>query len=247
MHKRMSPISYLCLESIYAPHMKLFRCILLTALCSSVLLQSCNDDDSYADMKKREASQIRSFLAKGCTVLDEEEGDTLLHVEPINVISEEQFFANDSTTDLSRNEYVLFSNTGVYMQIVSKGIGKKLANGESATLINRYTEFNIAGDSIQSTNNSMYYETVPEMMTCKNSEGLFTASFTQGVMATRYQSTSVPSGWLTPLTYINLGRKSAPDEQIAHVRLIVPSTEGQNDANSNVYACFYDITYMRSR
>ena len=56
-----------------------------------------------------------------------------------------------------------------------------------------------------------------------------------------------PSGWLTPLTYIRLGRKTAADEHIALVRLIVPSAEGHNDANTNVYACFYEISYMRSR
>ena len=226
--------------------MKRLHALLFGALTCFFLMPSCNEEDTYADMKERETDQINAFLRNGCTVLDEEFGDTLLHVAPINVISEDQFYANDSTTDISRNEYVLFSHTGAYMQIVEKGVGEPLANGETATIINRFTEFNIASDSIQSTNNSMYYETVPDIMTCKNSDGLFTASFTQGVMYTRY-SASVPSGWLTPLTFINLGRKSAPGENIAHVRLIVPSTEGHNDANSFVYACFYDITYMRSR
>ena len=194
--------------------MKRLHALLLGALTCFFLMPSCNEEDTYADMKERETDQINAFLRNGCTVLDEEFSDTLLHVDPINVIE--------------------------------KGVGEPLANGETATIINRFTEFNIASDSIQSTNNSMYYETVPDIMTCKNSDGLFTASFTQGVMYTRY-SASVPSGWLTPLTFINLGRKSAPGENIAHVRLIVPSTEGHNDANSFVYACFYDITYMRSR
>ena len=210
--------------------------ITVNAVCSIAQFEVTVTGSSYGEAL---AAEIQATL-------DEEFGDTLLHVAPINVISEDQFYANDSTTDISRNEYVLFSHTGVYMQIVEKGVGEPLANGETATIINRFTEFNIASDSIQSTNNSMYYETVPDIMTCKNSDGLFTASFTQGVMYTRY-SASVPSGWLTPLTFINLGRKSAPGENIAHVRLIVPSTEGHNDANSFVYACFYDITYMRSR
>ena len=219
------------------------------ALClgAAALMASCDDDDSYADMKKRESDQIRSFLAHGCCVVDEEMGDTLLEVKPIKVISEEQFWANDSTTDVSQNEYVLFRNTGIYMQIVHEGVGERLGNGETATIINRYTEFNIAGDSIQSSNKTLYYETMPEVMTCSNSDGLFTASFTSGLMQALYRSQSVPSGWLTPLTYIRLGRKTAPDEHIALVRLIVPSTEGHNDANTNVYACFYEISYMRSR
>ncbi len=219
------------------------------ALClvSAALLSSCNDDDSYADMKKRESEQIRSFLSRGCCVVDEEMGDTLLYVAPITVISEDRFLANDSTTDVSRNEYVLFNRSGIYMQIVHKGVGEKLQNGETASIICRYTEFNIAGDSIQSTNKTLYYETMPEVMTCTNTNGLFSASFTSGLMLSIYNSQSVPSGWLTPLSYIRLGRKEHADDDIALVRLIVPSTEGHNDANTDVYACFYEISYMRSR
>lgn len=216
-------------------------------LCGAALVLSCDDDDSYAEMKRRENAQIRSFLANGCCVVDEEMGDTLLYVPPINVISEDQFMANDSTTDVEQNQYVLFNNSGVYMQIVHEGVGEKLKNGETATIICRYTEFNIAGDSIQSTDQNIYYEAMPEVMTCTNTNGLFSASFTSGLMLSLYLSASVPSGWLTPLTYIRLGRKTAADEHIALVRLIVPSTEGTNDANTNVYACFYEISYMRSR
>ena len=68
-----------------------------------------------------------------------------------------------------------------------------------------------------------------------------------GTPSRRKKRIPSPSGWLTPLTYIRLGRETAADEHIALVRLIVPSTEGHNDANTNVYACFYEISYMRSR
>ena len=219
----------------------------ILSLGCTAFMQSCDDDDSYAEMKKRENAQIRSFIANGCCVIDEEMGDTLLYVAPINVITEAAFYAKDSTTDLSNNEYVLFSNSGVYMQIIYEGIGDKLQDGETATIICRYTEFNISGDSIQSSDRNVYYETMPEIMTCSNTSGTFSARFTSGLMYSLYSSSSVPSGWLVPLTYVGIGRKTASDQHIALVRLIVPSTEGTNDANTNVYACFYEISYMRSR
>lgn len=132
------------------------------------------------------------------------------------------------------------------MQIVRKGNGKKLEHGQSATIINRYTEFNIASDTIQSSNRGLAYETYPDMMTCSNNYGIFTASFLSGVMKTLYHTASVPSGWLIPLNFINLGRQDS-DESVALVRLIVPSTEGQNDALNNIYPCFYEISYQKGR
>jgi hypothetical protein len=64
-------------------------------------------------------------------------------------------------------------------------------------------------------------------------------------MANTYGSTQVPTGWLVPLTYINLGRPENENEKIARVKIIVPHNQGQAYATSNVYACFYDITYQR--
>ena len=62
-----------------------------------------------------------------------------------------------------------------------------------------------------------------------------------------YNKTSVPSGWIVPLSYVNLGRQVSADEGIAKVRLIVPHSQGQTDATSNVYPCFYEITYQEMR
>ncbi len=222
--------------------------ILPALFCVVWGLSSCEDEETYADRKERERSQINSFLSNGVLVLDDETGDTLLYVKKgINVISESTFYANDSTTNVENNEYVLFSGSGVYMQIVRKGVGKKLEHGESATILMRYTEFNVAADSIQSSNRSITYEPYPEIMTCQNSYGLFTGSFVSGLMMTLYQSASVPSGWLIPMQFVRIGRQIAADDDIALVRLIVPSTEGQSDALSGVYPCFYEISYQKSR
>ena len=60
-------------------------------------------------------------------------------------------------------------------------------------------------------------------------------------------STTVPQGWLVPLTFINLGRYIHADDEIAKVRLIVPHDMGQAYATASVYPCLYDITYQRGR
>ena len=89
-----------------------------------------------------------------------------------------------------------------------------------------------------------------DVMEVSNSYGTFTASFlTTGYrskMYTTYGSASVPAGWLTPLTYIRVGRQTSA-EQISKVRLIVPHSQGQSDASNNVYPCFYEIKYQKMR
>lgn len=230
------------------PSISSFICLLVLAAVSTFSVVSCDDDETYADRRKRERKQVESFINNGVEVKDPDSGEIFLSVPGnIKVLSESEFYANDSTTDVSKNEYVLFSGSGIYMQIVRRGIGEKLQDGERATLLTRFTEFNIAADSITSTNTTLDYATLPDVMTVVNTSGTFTASFTSGVLQARYGSKAVPNGWLVPLTFIGIGRQSAPDEEIAKVRLIIPSTEGQSDAYNNVYACFYEITYQRGR
>lgn len=226
---------------------KLTTLFLLFAAAAAFFV-SCDDDDSYAERRERERDQISSFLRTGVQIKQSEGDGYLLNVPgSIKVISEDQFYRNDSTTNVDENEYVLFSGSGVYMQIVRKGVGSKLEHGDGCNVICRYTEYNIASDTLQSTNNLLAYETMPDVMTVRNNYGVFSAAFVSGVMSSRYNSKSVPSGWLIPLTFINLGRQNSEDAEIAKVRLILPSTEGQSDALSNVYPCFYEITYERGR
>lgn len=218
--------------------------LILTAVCT--VFQACNDDETYADKRKRENKQINAFLSSGVQVKDTDSGEYLLNIPGnIQVISESEFYRNDSVTDVTKNEYVYFSTTGVYMQIVNKGVGRKLAEGETERIITRYTEYNIATDSIQTTNQMPSSEMTPDIMTCTNTLGTFSASFIQGSMYNSYNSAAVPAGWLIPLTYINLSR--VDDGNLAHVRLIVPSSQGQANASANVYPCFYEITYQRGR
>lgn len=227
----------------------LFRTTLFLFITSLVMVSvtSCDDEETYAEMRERERDQIQAFLQKGRVVKDYDSGEILLDVPGnIKVISESEFFENDSTTDVSKNEYVLFGNTGVYMQIIRKGTGQPLPDGESVVL-NRYIEFNIASDTIATTNRILAYETMVEKMSCTKNYGTISGSFISGVMKSVYGSAAVPSAWLLPLNFINVGRQDAPDAEIALVRLIVPSTEGQSDASANVYPCFYEISYQKGR
>ena len=212
---------------------------------------SCKDTETYAEQKDKEYKAIKSFLDRDITIRDDE-GTVVCEVGRINPISEEQFIEQDYTTNLELNEYVLFQNSGVYMQIVRKGTGEKLERGKTARIICRFIEFNILGDSIQLRNDVNYWHPSPDIMKVTNNYGSFSANFDTeinggGAMYSRYGSTRVPSGWLVPFSYINIGRQDSPEEGIAKVRLIVPHTEGTTSATSNVYPCFYEMTLQKMR
>ena len=75
----------------------------LLLLCA-VSFCACDDEDTYADRLKRERKQIQGFLQTGVQVMADDSLSYILNVPgPIHVISEDQFYANDSTTDVSRN------------------------------------------------------------------------------------------------------------------------------------------------
>jgi hypothetical protein len=210
--------------------MKKYLPLLLFAIALLGITTSCNDQETYAEQKEYENSRINAYIAK----------------HNINPISEELFHSQGDSTSVEKNEYVLFANSGIYMQIVEKGCGQKLKNGESGDVLCRYSEWNINGDSLQTFNDGTFSKTLSyDKFTVRNVSGSFTATFVFGVMANTYGSTQVPTGWLVPLTYINLGRPENENEKIARVKIIVPHNQGQAYATSNVYACFYDITYQR--
>ena len=231
---------------------------LLMAL--GAILTACNNDETYAEKKEKERDAIASFIRRDAAIMYE--GDTVMHVGTIDVISEDQFHAQDSMTRVEfhydsdgrlvydRNEYVLFGS-GVYMQILRKGVGEKLESGRSKRVIARYFEYNILADSIQTRNDILYFSTTPDIIDISNSYGTFTATFSTdnggGAMYRFYNSTSVPSGWLVPFTYIRLGRQVNENDEIAKVRLIVPHSQGHSQANQNVYPCFYEITFQQMR
>lgn len=231
--------------------MKKIPFILLAALLLTCIFDSCSNTETYAEQKEKESTAISSFMGRDIVVRDED-GNVVCNVGKISAISEEQFQAQGYKTDLSTNQYVLFSNSGIYMQIVREGVGEKLESGKTARIICRFIEFNILGDSIQLRNDVYYWHNNPDIMKISNNSGSFTANFDTeinggGAMYVRYGSTSVPSGWLLPFSYIRIGRQESEGEGIAKVRLIIPHSEGQADAASNVYPCFYEITFQKMR
>lgn len=196
------------------------------------VFQSCNNGKTYAELKEEEREAIKRFIEK----------------EDIHVISFDRFLEQDSTTRVDENQYVFFSETGVYMQIVEEGNGKPLTvwkDGGRREVIARYVEKQITeegvGDSLSwNTDYSLNYMAYPDiMMVTKNGKSL-SATFTAGIMSSAYGA-SVPSGWLVPFDYIKIGREISGRSK---VRLIVPHSKGQSDAVASVYPCYYEITYQ---
>ena len=181
---------------------------------------SCDDVETYAEMKEKEKAHIEDFISdQGITVITKAE------------------FEKDTITDIENNEFVLFEDKGVYMQIVRRGEGKIMKDGDRIVFMVRYLEQNIeSGDTISA---NLYAS--PDYFTCKREGDSFTASFTQGYMLNIYGSSAVPSGWLVPLSYVTPGR---PNDKGAKVRLIVPHGQGTATASQYVYPTYYEITYI---
>lgn len=218
--------------------MKRITYLLLTvfALLSSSAFLSCKDSETYAELKDKEKKYIDKFLADNH------------FVGKINVITESQFCVQDSTTDVDNNEFVLFEDKGVYMQIVRKGEGSTMVEMAKQTadstiskvLLCRFLEYDI--ENADTTYSNIYVSAIVDKMLCKYSHRgrSYSASFTEGYMATYHEAT-VPSGWLKPLDYIRLTKDTG---KIAKVRLIVPHSSGTLNASGHVFPYYYEITYQ---
>ena len=219
--------------------------ILCVVLLGSMALASCQDYETYGDKKAKEREAISRFISK----------------RNIKVIDENTFKEQGETTDTTANEYVYLKRSGVYMQIRRKGCGEQLENGKAVNVLCRFLEYNILADSMLIRNDvpyriynsylGMYVDCSQyvDQMSVIRSGTTFTASFLSGGVMTMYHSssTSVPTGWLVPLNYINMGRPDEDGEETAKVRLIVPHSQGTADASSSVYPCYYEISYERAR
>lgn len=193
--------------------MKKLVLLFLSLLAFSFAFQACDDSKTYAEMLEEEDDAIAAFIRDN----------------DIQVISQTEFFNNDSTTDVSKNEYVQLSS-GVYMQIVDKGsanLADTMKNNDE--ILVRFMEYSIL-DKDTSLSNLNSVETVDEFKYTITSSSI-AAIFTQGYMYSVY-GPSVPAGWLVPLPYVR---------DMAHVKLIVPSKMGHSTAMQYVYPYFYDI------
>lgn len=213
---------------------------ILTSLLLLVALFSCNKGETYADLKKKEKTAIQNFLQSNSLV------------GTINVISEGTFNAQQNTTDVNQNQYVLFDESGVYMQIVRQGDGEtmeSLARTQpdstiTKTILCRFYEYNIQTGDTTCTN--LASADTMDKIQCKYScrSKSFEASFTEGYMKYAYpNNVAVPKGWLIPLQYIRLVKKASAGE-VAKIRIIVPHASGHSTASSSVTPYFYEISYQ---
>ncbi|WP_304059821.1 DUF4827 domain-containing protein [Hoylesella loescheii] len=208
----------------------------LFLLAGALLWQSCSRYETYADKVKTERNAINNYITK----------------KKIKVISETEFMTNGESTDIAKNEYVLFESSGVYMQIVHKGAGKKLEKGQRMDVVCRFSERNLLTDSIELSSFHPRFAAWVDKMSVTNTSGTFTASFNSnnGLMyraRQRTNGTSVPSGWLTPFTYILLDRLSASKDAGARVRLIVPHDRGHGAAINGVIPYFYELELSKAK
>lgn len=191
-------------------------------LAIGTVFQACDDSKTYAEMLDEEKDAVNTFIKD----------------HGITVISEEKFKANGYITDVTANEYVSFTSTGIYMQIVNKGVpGDTIRNNneiavrfvETDVKTNDTTYFNVVLPGFE--NNPMYY-TYPDVFRYVESGTTVAGVFLEGAMAGKTQSTDVPPGWLIALKYIT---------NYGHVKMIVPSKMGYQEANKQVNPFFYDL------
>ena len=206
--------------------------ILLTMVFGlGLFFQSCNNGKTYAEMKEEEREAIKRFI----------------ELNDIKVIDEDQFAEQDSTTDVSANEYVLFEETGVYMQVVERGNGEPLGEGRHEILV-RYVEERIKQDGDSDTislNTLSNLHAHPDEFVLTKQDKSYSATFTTlGAMYNAHTSAYVPSGWLMALNYLKVGREISGRSKI---KLILPHSQGTSTATAEVFPCFYEITYQLSR
>ena len=194
--------------------MKKLTLFFLSLLALSLGFQACDDSKTYAEMLEEEKDGINDFIKK----------------EKIKVISQSQFYAQDSMTNVKENEYVQLAS-GVYMQIVDKGSENEADTVKSNDeILVRFVEYSIL-DKDTTLSNLSAVETVDAFRYTVTSSSI-AGTFLQGYMMTYYSSPAVPARWLVPLTYVR---------DMAHVRLIIPSKMGHQTAMQYVYPYYYDI------
>lgn len=194
--------------------MKKLTLFFLSLLALTLGFQACDDSKTYAEMLEDEKDGINDFIRK----------------EGIKVISQSEFYAQDSTTNVDENEFVQLAS-GVYMQIVDKGSENEADTVKSNDeILVRFMEYSIL-DKDTTLSNIDAAETVDAFRYTVTSSSI-AGTFLQGYMMTLYSSPTVPAGWLVPLTYVR---------DRAHVRLIVPSKMGHQTAMQYVYPYYYDI------
>lgn len=210
--------------------MKKILYLAVSLVVASLAFTSCDDEETYAEQKEREARQIKNWISQN----------------NIEVISISDFLKDTITNnpetgpDKTRNQYVLFPDNGVYMQIVKRGGGSAVESGETKNMNARFVERYVSSGDTISMN---LYQPEPDVFYVNRTGDNYSASFIKttggysSIMASFYGN-SVPNAWLMPFPYIKPGMLDGA----VKVRLIVPHNQGTQIAAANVYPTFYEIT-----
>ena len=211
--------------------MKKLGILLLAVFGLGLAFQACDNSKTYAEMKEEEREAIRRFI----------------EVNDIKVIDEDQFEEQDSTTNVAANEYVLFEESGVYMQVLERGNGDLLEDGRHEILARYIEEQIVEGgttDTLSLNTISNLYPHPDEFILTKDGNTLSASFSNNGAMYATHSSAYVPSGWLLPLNYLKVGREISGRSK---VKLILPHGQGTATASGQVFPCYYEITYQLSR
>lgn len=179
---------------------------------------------TYNILKEIEATQIKKWIS-----------DYNIKVDgPSSLLK-------DSTSNVEDNEYALFADLGIYMQIVRCGDGSPIEDGETRYYDARYVEVNIGtGDTLTSN----LFQQEPDAFYLRRTGDNYTGSFTSGLMARTY-GTPVPNAWMLPFLYIKPGTMSG--SSAAKIRLIVPHIHGTQKAAAEVYPTYYEIVITKQK
>ena len=209
---------------------KLIFAVLGLVAFSSVLTSCKEDEETYAEQKEREAKQVRAWLDS----------------HNVDVISIQEFLKDTVTDnpitgpDTTRNEYVLFEDNGVYMQIIRRGEGRQISAGETWYLNARYVESYVGSGDTLTMN---LFQQDPDIFYVKRTGDTYSGSFLSGIM-TRAYGNSVPNSWLMTMPFI---KPVLYNGNSAKVRLIAPHTQGTQTAAGSVYPAFYEITIAKPK
>ena len=206
--------------------MKKLVYLFLALFAFSIVFQACDDTKSYAEMLEDEDDAIARFVRDS----------------NITVISQSEFYQNDSVTDVSKNEFVQLAS-GVYMQIVDKGVEDKTDTVKNNDIVLvRFSEYCMLEDADRGLTKGMTYSNLDVVYMVDAFRYVVSTSSIAGIFTEGYYmqgstsgGTAVPAGWLVPLNYVR---------NRAHVKLIVPSKMGTSSAVSNVIPYYYDIKYQ---
>lgn len=147
----------------------------------------------------------------------------------------------DSTSNVENNEYALFADLGIYMQIVRCGDGSPIEDGETRYYNARYVEVNIGTGDTLTTN---MYQQEPDAFYLRCTGDNYTGAYTGGLMSKTY-GTTMPNAWMLPFLYIKPGTMSG--SSAAKIRLIVPHIHGTQKAAAEVYPTYYEIIITSQR